>query len=91
LPLSQTDLPGSSVPSHQKYRPLGPQGDVDKKYSITYSFSKKNLKNICSYFQPENIVCSGRNGESIKIIDFGTAMQLTSGQQGQLFLIIFSQ
>jgi hypothetical protein len=41
-------------------------------------------------FQPENIVCSGRNGESIKIIDFGTAMQLTSGQQEQLYLIIFS-
>jgi hypothetical protein len=42
------------------------------------------------YFQPENIVCSGRNGESIKIIDFGTAMQLTSGQQEQLFLINMS-
>ncbi len=47
--------------------------------------------NKCIYFQPENIVCSGRNGESIKIIDFGTAMQLTSGQQEQLFFIFFSR
>ena len=42
---------------------------------------------LSDYFfaQPENIVCSGRNGESVKIIDFGTALQLTPGQQAFLF------
>ena len=34
-------------------------------------------------FQPENIVLTERGGQTVKIIDFGTAMQLRKGEKVQ--------
>ena len=40
------------------------------------------LKNKISLkFQPENVVCTQRENATVKIIDFGTAMELEPGEQ----------
>ena len=39
--------------------------------------------------QPENIVLTERGGQTVKIIDFGTAMQLRKGEKVEQTIILY--
>ena len=77
---SLADLPVSSVISTLKLFPLKP-----KKYTLNAEFRKMYLKNNLNEkvftVQPENIVLTERGGQTVKIIDFGTALQLRKGEK----------
>ena len=77
---SLADLPVSSVISTHKLFPLKP-----KKYTLNAEFRKMYLKNNLNEkvftVQPENIVLTERGGQTVKIIDFGTALQLRKGEK----------
>ena len=44
-------------------------------------YLKNNLNEKVFTVQPENIVLTERGGQTVKIIDFGTALQLRKGEK----------